>query len=85
MISVPNVRQNRAIALSYYACAPLFFEMAVEATHPAPEGTVVTVMTTAYNVGTLALLWVPVASAPAAFNWAFAGTVAVLTAALGVA
>jgi len=55
---------------------PVMFELAVEATYPlVPEGFVIMLMTGLNNAGSLALLFVPISSAAAAFNWILVGTV----------
>jgi hypothetical protein len=55
---------------------PVMFELAVEATYPlVPEGFVIMLMTGLNNTGSLALLFVPISSAAAAFNWILVGTV----------
>lgn len=43
---------------------------AIEATHPLPEATVITVMTAVYNAGAAAMLFVPVQSS-SLFNWIY--------------
>ena len=63
---------------------PLFFELAMEVTYPLPEGTVLMIMTGVFNFGGLLILFVPIQSSTALFNWLFAGTTAVLTLALAV-
>lgn len=72
-----------ALSALINAAAPLFFELGVEATHPVPEGTVISALTEVYNVGAGALLFVPLGRFPAAFNWSFAAAVVAVTAALG--
>lgn len=57
------------------ALAPVYFDLAVEVTFPVPAGTVIMLLTTYNNAGTLLLLAVPVDRARTAFNWIFAGTI----------
>ena len=61
-----------AFTLTYgtFATSPLLFELAVESTHPLPEGSVITCMTFVYNAAAAAMLTVPL-SAGAAFNYAY--------------
>ena len=70
------------VSAALNATAPLFFELAIEATHPTPEGTVITMLTNVYNFGGGVLLFVPLSNSPTAFNWVFAGTVVFFTFAL---
>ena len=53
--------------LSYPMAPP----QAIEATHPLPEATVITVMTAVYNAGAAAMLFVPVQSSSVSFNWIY--------------
>jgi MFS transporter, FLVCR family, disrupted in renal carcinoma protein 2 len=56
---------------------PVLFEIGVESTFSiAGEGLTVMVLTLANNIGGLLLLFIPLDSAAAAFNWVFFGTVA---------
>lgn len=85
VVSLPVVFATAtALGLLFGASIPLYFEMAMESTHPLPEGTTLMVMTGLYNFGGLLILFVPVTSASALFNWLFAGTAVALTAALAV-
>ena len=64
------------------AAVPIFFESSIEETHPAPESTVLSLLTFVYNLGSLVMLFVPVSNDTVLFNWMFAGTVLALTVAL---
>lgn len=52
---------------------PLYFELCVEAAFPVPSSIVIMAATALYNAASIALLSVPVASAPDAFNWVCTG------------
>jgi len=52
---------------------PLYFELCVEAAFPVPSSIVIMAATALYNAASIALLSVPVASAPGAFNWVCTG------------
>ena len=51
------------------AAVPLYFELAVEATHPMPEATAVTILTLVNNIGCGIILLIPIANAGPLFNW----------------
>lgn len=87
---LPAAAETGSVALAQVAVAatiggfcmngviPIFYELAVEATWPAvPESYTIMLMTTLNNVGSLALLFVPInATTGPVFNWLFTGTVA---------
>ncbi len=52
---------------TFPSCTPIFFEAAIEASHPLPQGGVITLMTVLFNLFSIAILAVP--SSASAFNW----------------
>jgi hypothetical protein len=69
----PRIAQLSAlsvvIAIGFYSTTPIFFEAAVEASHPLPQGSVIMLMTFIFNVFSIVILAVPAQSrcAPFAF------------------
>jgi hypothetical protein len=63
---------------------PLCFELAVEGAFPVSTAFIIMFMTTAMNLCALALLFVPVSSDAAVFNWAYTAGCAAVTVALWV-
>ena len=51
---------------------PLCFELAVEGAFPVSTAIVVLFCTTAFNLATLVMIFVPMSSAASTFNWAYA-------------
>jgi len=66
------------------ACVPVFFELAMEATHGLAEGTTLMLMTTLNNAGGMILLSVPLQGNAVIFNWLFPATALVLALALAM-
>lgn len=64
---------------SVYGSVPLFFELCLEAAFPAHASLVLFAAVTANNLANVSLLFVPVSSAAAAFNWAYTGGCAAAT------
>ena len=63
---------------------PLCFELAVESAFPVSTSFVIMLCTTAMNACTLAMIFVPVASAATAFNWAYVAGCTAATATLWI-
>ena len=56
------------------SCTPIFFDAAVEASHPLPQGGVIMLMTFVFNLFSIAILAVPVRAS--AFNWTLSAAAA---------
>ena len=50
------------IAIGFYSTTPIFFEAAVEASHPLPQGSVIMLMTFIFNAFSIVILAVPAQS-----------------------
>ena len=61
---------------------PLFFELTVENAFPVSTAFVIMFCTTAYNACNIVLLFVPISSAAALFNWLYVGGCVIVTVAL---
>ena len=63
---VPRIGQLSAlsvvIAIGFYSTTPIFFEAAVEASHPLPQGSVIMLMTFIFNAFSIIILAVPAQS-----------------------
>jgi hypothetical protein len=63
---LPRIGQLSAlsvvIALGFYSTTPIFFEAAVEASHPLPQGSVIMLMTFIFNAFSIIILAVPAQS-----------------------
>lgn len=70
-----RVQMYVALTLTYATVMqyPLLFELAIEATHPLPEASVISVLTWVYNFGAALMLAVPLQSAGSAFNYSYMG------------
>jgi hypothetical protein len=64
------------VALGFYSSTPIFFEAAIEASHPLPQGGVIMLMTVVFNVFSIAMLAIPAQGV--AFNWLLSAAAAVV-------
>lgn len=66
-------------SLATFATVPLFFELLVESSFPAPSSLVLLVSVFANNASNLALIFIPLSTAAAGFNWGYFGGCTVMT------
>jgi hypothetical protein len=63
---VPRIGQLSAlsvvVAIGFYSTTPIFFEAAVEASHPLPQGSVIMLMTFIFNAFSIIILAIPAQS-----------------------
>ncbi len=50
------------VAVGFYSTTPIFFEAAVEASHPLPQGSVIMLMTFIFNFFSIVMLAIPAQS-----------------------
>jgi hypothetical protein len=50
------------VAIGFYSTTPIFFEAAIEASHPLPQGSVIMLMTFVFNAFSIVILAVPAES-----------------------
>jgi len=60
------------VAVGFYSTTPIFFEAAVEASHPLPQGSVIMLMTFIFNSFSIVMLAIPAQSS--LFNWLLSGS-----------
>jgi hypothetical protein len=64
--SVPRISQLSAlsvvVAIGFYSTTPIFFEAAVEASHPLPQGSIIMLMTFIFNAFSIIILAIPAQS-----------------------
>jgi hypothetical protein len=64
--AVPRIGQLSAlsvvVAIGFYSTTPIFFEAAVEASHPLPQGSIIMLMTFIFNAFSIIILAIPAQS-----------------------
>jgi hypothetical protein len=74
---ISHSKANRKQVHPFYSCTPIFFEAAIEASHPLPQGGVIMLMTIVFNMSSIAMLAIPAEGT--AFNWLLCSAAVLVT------
>ena len=74
---ISHSKTNQKQVHPFHSCTPIFFEAAIESSHPLPQGGVIMLMTIVFNISSIAMLAIPADGN--AFNWLLCGAAVLVT------